>query len=69
AALSAGLAIVEQAGDLIESAIKRHFHVKDAGHLIPGHGGLLDRVDGLITTLLAVTFLTMAVGGSPLAWR
>ena len=69
ASLSAGLAIVEQAGDLIESALKRHFHVKDAGRLIPGHGGLLDRVDGLVTTLLAVALLTMAAGGSPLAWR
>ncbi|MCI0431488.1 MAG: phosphatidate cytidylyltransferase [Rhodospirillales bacterium] len=69
AALSVGLAIVEQGGDLIESAIKRHFHVKDAGRLIPGHGGLLDRVDGLIATLLAVALLSMAAGGSPLTWR
>lgn len=69
AALSAGLAIIEQAGDLMESAIKRHFHVKDVGHLIPGHGGLLDRVDGLVATLLAVAALTIAAGGSPLAWR
>ena len=68
-ALSAGLAIVEQAGDLMESAIKRHFHLKDAGRLIPGHGGLLDRVDGLIATLLTVAALAIAFGGSPLAWR
>ncbi len=69
AVVSAGLAIVEQAGDLMESAVKRHFHVKDAGHLIPGHGGLMDRVDGLVTTLLAVAAITAAAGGSPLAWR
>lgn len=42
------LAIVAQTGDLAESAIKRHFGVKDTGTLIPGHGGLLDRLDGLM---------------------
>ncbi|HXV22858.1 MAG TPA: phosphatidate cytidylyltransferase [Alphaproteobacteria bacterium] len=67
--VSAGLAIVEQAGDLLESAVKRHFRVKDAGRLIPGHGGLMDRVDGLVTTLVAVAAITVATGGSPLAWR
>ena len=69
AALSAGLAILGQAGDLMESAIKRHFNVKDAGHMIPGHGGVLDRVDGLIAVLVGVAALSLAGGGSPLGWR
>lgn len=45
---AAGLAIVGQIGDIAESAVKRHFGVKDSSHLIPGHGGILDRVDGLV---------------------
>lgn len=42
------IAIWSQVGDMVESAIKRHFSVKDTSGLIPGHGGLLDRVDGLV---------------------
>ncbi len=42
------LAVVAQAGDIYESALKRHFNLKDASNLIPGHGGVLDRVDGLV---------------------
>lgn len=42
------LAVIAQAGDFTESAVKRHFNVKDSSNLIPGHGGVFDRVDGLL---------------------
>jgi phosphatidate cytidylyltransferase len=58
AALGALLALISQCGDLAESALKRHFDVKDSGALIPGHGGILDRVDGV---LFAAPVLALAV--------
>ena len=66
---SAGLAIVEQFGDLAESVAKRRFGVKDSSGLIPGHGGLLDRLDGLLAVIPAVALLTLIDGGSVLTWR
>jgi phosphatidate cytidylyltransferase len=55
--ISGALAVIEQLSDLVESKIKRIFQIKDSGNIIPGHGGLLDRMDGI--TLVAPTVLIM----------
>jgi phosphatidate cytidylyltransferase len=47
-AVGLGLSIAAQSGDLFESWVKRHFGAKDSSHIIPGHGGLMDRLDGFI---------------------
>jgi len=62
-ALVAGLlAIWSQIGDLAESALKRHFNVKDSGAIIPGHGGIMDRVDGVVFAAPAVVIFLYLLG-------
>ena len=68
------LSAVAQAGDLGESAVKRHFGVKDSSRIIPGHGGLMDRLDGFLAAAGAAALLGVArggldgAGGGLLAW-
>jgi phosphatidate cytidylyltransferase len=66
--VSAGAAVLSQVGDLAESAFKRHFGVKDSGRLLPGHGGALDRFDGLIAAVLVVASIVWWRGQSIFIW-
>jgi phosphatidate cytidylyltransferase len=61
--LSAVISVLGQLGDLSESAIKRHFRIKDSGDIIPGHGGLMDRLDSLTFGILLVLIVGSLHGG------
>jgi phosphatidate cytidylyltransferase len=61
--LAIGLSIVAHGGDLFESWVKRSFHHKDSGALIPGHGGAMDRLDGFIFAATAAMLIGLTKGG------
>jgi len=62
--LSAVFSIASQFGDLFESAVKRRFGVKDSSHIIPGHGGLMDRLDGFVAAIVLAAIFGFLRGGA-----
>ena len=58
-ALGMGVSLASQAGDLFESALKRRYGVKDSSHLIPGHGGVMDRLDGFLAAVVLATIVAI----------
>lgn len=69
ALVAACLSLVAQAGDLLESLVKRLLRVKDSSHLIPGHGGLFDRLDGILATVPVAALLALTLGRGVVLWQ
>ena len=67
--VGAGLSVASQLGDLLESALKRYFGVKDSSRLIPGHGGVFDRLDGVLAAGPVAVLLAAILGPGVELWR
>lgn len=67
--IGACLSVCGQAGDLAESVAKRRSGVKDSGRLVPGHGGLLDRLDAMMAAVPAAALLSFLLGRGVILWR